>query len=220
MYLPPQFNPKDEAHALTVMREHPFASLVSVDDETFPFVTHLPLHLIQRSTQAVLLGHCAKANPHWRYLQARPQALVMFMGPQAYMSPKVYPDLVRVPTWSYVAVHARVEARLVDDPQAKDALLKQLIGDHEPSYAAQWRGLDHDYQEKMLNGIVAFELRIIDVQCKLKLNQHRPESHAAMHAVYHAGNDDERALAEWMVKLGLVPAPAEPTDPSEPSERS
>jgi len=220
MYLPPQFNPKDEAHALTVMREHPFASLVSVDDDAFPFVTHLPLHLTQRNTQAVLLGHCAKANPHWRYLQARPQALVMFMGPQAYMSPKVYPDLVRVPTWSYVAVHARVEASSIDDPQAKDALLKQLIGDHEPSYAAQWRGLDLDYQQKMLSGIVAFELRIIDVQCKLKLNQHRPESHAAMHAVYHAGNDDERALAEWMVKLGMVPAMVGKTDPAEPFERS
>jgi transcriptional regulator len=134
------------------------------------------------------------------------------------MSPKEYPDLVRVPTWSYVAVHARVEARLVDDPQAKDALLKQLIGDHEPSYAAQWRGLDHDYQQKMLSGIVAFELHITDVQCKLKLNQHRPESHAAMYAAYDAGNPQERALAEWMVRLGLVPAPVQTTVPTASTE--
>jgi transcriptional regulator len=204
VYLPPQFNPKDEAHAWRVMRAHPFASLISVDDEAFPFVTHLPLHLTHRNAQHVLLGHCAKANPHWRYLQARPQALVTFMGPQAYMSPKVYPDLVRVPTWSYVAVHARVEATLVDEPQAKDRLLKQLIGDHEPPYASQWRGLEADYQQKMLSGIVAFELRITDVQCKLKLNQHRPESHAAMHAAYLHGNANEQALAAWMVALGMV----------------
>ncbi len=126
------------------------------------------------------------------------------MGPQAYMSPKVYPDLTRVPTWSYLAVHAKVDATLVKEPAAKDRLLKQLIGDHEPPYAAQWRGLGEDYQHKMLNAIVAFELCITELQCKLKLNQHRPESHAAMHAAYAQGSADEQALAEWRVKLGMV----------------
>jgi transcriptional regulator len=83
-------------------------------------------------------------------------------------------------------------------------LLKQLIGDHEPPYAQQWRGLAEDYQIKMLSAIVAFELRITDVQCAIKLNQHRPESHVAMHAAYAQGTTDEQALAEWMVKLGMV----------------
>jgi transcriptional regulator len=204
VYLPPQFKAKDEAHALALMRAHPFANLISVDDDGFPAVTHIPLHLTQTNGQHVLLGHCAKANPHWRYLQSRPQALVTFMGPQAYMSPKVYPDLTRVPTWSYLAVHAKVEASLVEEPAAKDRLLKQLIGDHEPPYAVQWRGLGEDYQHKMLNGIVAFELRITEMQCAMKLNQHRPEAHAAMHAAYVQGTPDEQALAEWMVKLGMV----------------
>jgi transcriptional regulator len=204
VYLPPQFNAKDEAHALALMRAHPFASLISVDDDGFPFVTHIPLHVTQQDGQHVLLGHCAKPNPHWRYLQARPHALVTFMGPQAYMSPKVYPDLTRVPTWSYLAVHAKVEATLVEDAHAKDRLLKQLIGDHEPPFAEQWRGLGEDYQHKMLNGIVAFELRITALQCKLKLNQHRPESHAAMHTAYAQGTPDEQALAQWMQTLGLV----------------
>lgn len=206
MYLPPQFRAKEEAHALALMRAHPFASLISTDDAGFPFVTHLPLHLSERDGQHVLLGHCAKSNPHGRYLQARPQALVTFMGPQAYMSPQVYPDLARVPTWSYLAVHARVQATFIDEPQAKDRLLKQLIGDHEPAYAAQWQGLEADYQHKMLQGIVAFELRITQLDCKLKLNQHRPESHQAMHAAYAQGTPDEQALAQWMVALGLTQA--------------
>ena len=204
MYLPLQFKAKDEAHALALMRAHPFANLISVDDEGFPVVTHIPLHLTHRNAQYVLQGHCAKANPHWRYLQSRPQALVTFMGPQAYMSPKVYPDITRVPTWNYLSVHAKVEASLVEDLEAKDRLLKPLIGDHEPPYAAQWRGLAEDYQSKMLNAIVAFELRITELQCAIKLNQHRPEAHMAMHAAYAQGNTDEQALAEWMVKLGMV----------------
>lgn len=204
MYLPAQFKSQDDTHAWALMRAHPFAQVISVDDDGFPFVSHLPLHLAQTEPQPLLLGHVAKGNPHGRYLQARPQALVTFIGPHAYMSPKVYPDLARVPTWSYLAVHARVTIHMLESEVAKDALLKQLIGDHEPAYADQWRGLEPAYQEKMLNGIVAFEMHITDLQCKIKLNQHRPESHQAMHDRYMQGNDNERALAEWMVSLGMV----------------
>jgi len=203
MYLPKQFNQPE--HAARIMREHPFASLVSTDDTGFPFVTHLPLKMEEKGGQpTVLLGHCARGNPLWSYLQQRPLALASFMGPQAYMSPKVYADLQRVPTWTYLAVQARVQARLLEGEEAKDALLKQLIGDHEPPYAQQWRELPEDYTGKMLNAIVAFELRIVDLQCAVKLNQHRPEAHAAMHAAYAAGNEQERALAGWMKTLGLV----------------
>lgn len=205
MYLPRQFDHSDDAPRVNaLLRAHPFASLISVDDAGLPFVTHLPLHLRPGSDDPrVLLGHVARGNPHWRYLQARPQAVVTFLGPHAYMSPQVYPDLVRVPTWNYLAVHCEVQATVVDEPAAKDALLKHLIGDHEPPYAEQWRGLDVAYTHRMLNAIVAFELRVTALQCKVKLNQHRPESHAAMRAAYAAGNADERALAHWMDRLGL-----------------
>lgn len=203
MYQPPQFQSNDPAHALALMRAYPFASLISTDDAGLPYVTHLPLHVQEEGGQMVLLGHVAKPNPHWRYLQARPQAVVTFLGPHAYMSPKVYPDLARVPTWSYLAVHCTVQAQLIEEPAAKDALLKKLVGDHEPAYAAQWRSLGEEYAHKMLAGIMAFELRITELQCKLKLNQHRPESHAAMKAAYAAGGEHERALATWMDKLGL-----------------
>jgi transcriptional regulator len=120
------------------------------------------------------------------------------------MTPRVYPDLTRVPTWSYLAVHATVQARIIEAFDDKDRLLKHLIHDHDPAYADQWRSLGEDYQRKMMAGIVAFELRVVSLQCKLKLNQHRPESHVAMHAAYAAGNADEKALAGWMQRLGMV----------------
>lgn len=203
MYLPRQFDHPE--HAATLMREHPFASLITTDDSGFPFVTHLPLKLVEEGGQpAVLLGHCARGNPLWDYLEKRPLALASFMGPHAYMSPKVYADQQRVPTWSYLAVQAKVEATLLEGDAAKDALLKQLIVDHEAAYADQWRSLPEDYTHKMLNAIMAFELRIVDLQCVVKLNQHRPEAHAAMHAAYEAGSAQEQALAVWMRKLGLV----------------
>ena len=213
MYLPPQFKSTDRAIAAGLMREHSFASLISVDDEGLPFVTHLPLVLEERgegaegTTGFVLLGHVAKPNPHWRYLEARPRAVVTFSGPHAYMSPSVYPDLVRVPTWNYLTVHCTVDVKLIEDPAGKDALLKKLIAEHEPAYAQQWRGLSQEYAHMMLAGIVAFELPVTQLQCKLKLNQQRKEAHAKMKAIYSAGTPDEQALALWMDRLGLTGAP-------------
>ena len=209
MYLPPQFAAKDsatnhvtaQATAHELIRANAFASLISVDDEGLPFVTSLPLHLLTEGSETLLLGHCAKPNPHWRYLAARPKAVVTFMGPHAYMTPRVYPDLVRVPTWNYLMVHCTVEAKIIETFDDKDRLLKHLIADHDPAYADQWRGLEADYQRKMMLGIVAFELKVLSMQCKIKLNQHRPEARAAMHALYSQGNDNERALAFWMDKL-------------------
>jgi len=202
MYMPPQFK-GDRTQAAALIQNHPFASLISVDDAGLPYVTHLPLHLEERGDQLVLLGHVAKPNAHWRYLQARPRAVATFLGPHAYLSPKVYPDLARVPTWNYLAVHCTVQASLIEDPLTKDRLLKKLIGDHEPPYAEQWRGLGEEFAHKMLAGIVAFELQVSDLQCKVKLNQHRSEAHAAMKAMYAAGTPDEQALAVWMDKLGM-----------------
>jgi transcriptional regulator len=210
MYQPPQFRSDDPAIAAELMRAHPFATLVSTDDAGFPFLTHLPLHLEERPGSGpgqaggfVLLGHVARPNPHWRHLQARPEALASFMGPHAYLSPRVYPDLQRVPTWNYLTVQCRVRARLVEDPPAKDRLLKRLIADHEPAYAEQWRSLGEEFAHRMLAGIVGFELDVTEWACKLKLNQHRPEAHARMREVYAQGGENEQALLAWMQRLGM-----------------
>jgi transcriptional regulator len=205
MYLPTAFAASDTAAACDLMRAYPFASLISLDEQGEPFVTHLPLLLDDSRGEGawMLLGHCALANPHGRYLQARPGALVTFLGPHAYMSPAVYPDRARVPSWNYLAVHCRVQARLIETTEAKAALLERQIAAHEPAYAAQWRALDEDFLARMLAGIVGLELAVTRLECKLKLNQHRPESHAALYAAYSAGNDDERALAAWMQRLDM-----------------
>ncbi len=201
MYLPIQFN--NSEYVRDLIRENPFASLISNDDEGFPFVTHLPLHLEERAEKLFILGHCARGNPHWKYLESRPMALVTFTGPQAYMSPRVYPDLIRVPTWNYIAVHLKVSAKIIDTENTKDVLLKQLIADHEAEYAAQWRGLPDKYTHQMLSAIVAFELEVIEVKSKFKINQHREEAHAKMFQSYSNGNEQERELAKWMRKLKM-----------------
>ena len=212
LYMPRQFASTELAHALTIMRQHPLATFTSTDDDGFPFVSYLPIYAETQPDAAggdtlTLWGHLSRANPHWKLLAQRPQALVAFRGAHSYLSPSVYPDVQRVPTWNYVAVHCHVQVELVDDPEDKDSLLKCLIGEHEPAYAEQWRGLDADYTRKMLAAIVGMRMRVLRWDCKLKLNQHRTESVDAMRAAYQAhaelGDDNAAELLQWMERLHM-----------------
>jgi transcriptional regulator len=227
MYIPAQFRSDNLNDAIEVMRVHSFAALIANDDAGWPFVTYLPLHVetaqtpeaVQTPTaqapampaiaaqvpapQVVLYGHVAKANPHWRYLRDRGTAVASFLGPHAYMSPRVYPDSKRVPTWNYLAVECRATVRLIEGHDATDGMMVRLIDDYDPQYLSQWRSLDEHYVTTMMAGIVGFELTVTEIQCKLKLNQHRPESHAAMRGAYASGNDNERELVRWMDRLNL-----------------
>jgi transcriptional regulator len=207
MYIPSQFKNDDLENAVKLMREHSFATLICNDDAGQPFVTYLPLHVDLRERDGapwpVLIGHVARANPHWKYLRDRRTALVSYLGPHAYMSPSVYPDSMRVPTWNYLSVQCRVRVRLMTERAELDQMLDRLIGDNEPSYLAQWHSLSEDYHAKMVAMIVGFELEITELQSKLKLNQHRPESHAALRRTLAAGGERERELLSWMDRLKM-----------------
>jgi transcriptional regulator len=203
MYIPKHFQSPSAQATLEVMRSHPFATLISTDAEGAPLATPLPVAVTQSDGQTTLHFHVARANPHAAPLSAGARTMVAFMGPHAYMSPKVYPDLKRVPTWNYIAVHAYGELTEVHGDAAKDDFLKFLIGIHEPAYADQWRALDSKYQTMMMSAICAFQLRVTRLESKFKINQHRPEAHVAMKAIYAAGNADEQALGQWMERLGL-----------------
>ena len=207
MYIQTQFKSDDVSAAVDLMRKHSFATLICNDDDGQPFVTYLPLHVDvgERGGKPwpCLLGHVARANPHWRYLQNRGTALVSYLGPHAYMSPTVYADTMRVPTWNYLAVQCRVRVRLLSERVEMAQMLDKLIADNELSYLEQWRSLSEDYLSKMMAMIVGFELEITQLQCKLKLYQHRPESLAALRRTFAAGNEAEHELLEWMDRLRM-----------------
>lgn len=201
MYLPKHFESPDPAMTLEVMRTHNFATLTSVDAEGAPFVTHLPVLLTEEGDKVVLHFHLAKANPHSAMLREKRASMVAFLGPHAYMSPSVYADLRRVPTWNYIAVHAYGEPTELETNDAKDALLKSLIAIHEPAYADQWRALDATYQDAMMGMICAFRMTVTKLQSKFKLNQHRSEARAEMVEKYGNGTPDEQALTSWLERI-------------------
>src|SRR3954470_2539732 len=105
MYLPSFFKENDPATLYALMRENPFATLITVADGA-PFVGHLPL-LVR---DGEILGHMARANPQWRQF---PEVTAIFHGPHTYVSPTWYTSEGQVPTWNYAVVHARGRAELV-----------------------------------------------------------------------------------------------------------
>lgn len=203
MYTPSHFSITEREHIHHVMVEHPFAMLIGPDGDGVPFVTHVPLVTIQSGDTWLLDGHMARANPHWKWLQAQKHMLAVFSGPHTYISPSFYDNRLSVPTWNYIAVHAYGDLELIDDASAKDALLKTLIAQHEPAYAATWRGLPDDFQQKMLGAIVGFRIRVTKVEAKFKVSQNRPAAdRERIKANHRVGNEDQRELVKWMERLG------------------
>jgi transcriptional regulator len=110
-----------------------------------------------------------------------------------------------VPTWNYLAVHVQGELSLIEATAEKDALLKRLIGQHEPGYAEHWRGLPEDFQHKLLGAIVGFRIRVRRWEAKAKLSQNRSAlERVRIVAQAEAGTPRERELAQWMRRLGLA----------------
>lgn len=206
MYLPAHFeeNRPDVLHAL--MREYPLATIVT-GSENGPEANHVPLHLVAASLGApmgVLQGHVARANPLWKTAHAETDALVIFQGPQAYVSPAWYPSKVEhgkvVPTWNYVAVHARGRLLVRDDPFWLRDFLNGLVATHETKVDSVWTMNDApaDYIDKMLAAIVGFEIRITSLIGKWKVSQNRPLADRAgvADALNRTNNTQKSAMAE------------------------
>lgn len=217
MYIPRAFACDDRDELLGFVRANSFGVLTSVL-EGRPFASHLPFTVHERNGELVLHAHVARANPQWHELEGA-QALVIFSGPHAYVSPSAYESVASVPTWNYVAVHASGTARLVQERERLREMLAELIGANEPAYQRQWDALPDTYTEGMLGGIVGVEIRVARLEGKYKLSQNRtPVERERVAADLEARSDvQSREVAAWMRRLaargaadggGPDPAPA------------
>lgn len=202
----PRFNQMtDRAILLETMRAYSFAILTGPAGSEVgaaPVATHLPLVVKDEGDHGLLEGHFAKANPHWKALAGQ-RTLVIFSGPHSYVSPILYAEPLSVPTWNYIAVHAYGTLSLIEDDAGKDALLKRLIGVHEPAYAEKWTEMPEGFRRTMLAGIVGFQVPIARIEGKFKISQNRPEiDRQNVQAAHSTGDADQQALARWMARLG------------------
>lgn len=187
----------DEEEARIAVGAHGrLATLVTPDLEA----THLPLFLDGNR----LIGHIARANSHWR--SAPCAALVVFTGPEAYVSPNWYPSKHAtgraVPTWNYEAVHVRGHLTTFEDPARLEAVVERLSDMHESTQPRPWTmgEAPRDYLDALMRGIVGVEIEITHIEGKRKLSQDKSDAdHAGVVAGLEASADPrDRAVADAM----------------------
>lgn len=174
MYVPQAFDERDAQRVAQLIGQVGLGMLVSTLDDR-PYASHLPmLFEPQAGGHGRLLGHLARANPHYRALAEAPEVLVIFQGPHAYVSPSWYQS-PGVPTWNYAVVHLYGRVRLFEEPDVLRALLDRQTRVYEggplPAGTPQ---LPPERREALLGQIAGFEIAISEVQAKFKLSQNRP----------------------------------------------
>jgi transcriptional regulator len=194
----PKFNQVTDRNILIeAMRAYSFAILFGPQLQA----THLPLMVKEEGEQVILLGHFARANPHWSALSGH-ETLVVFPGPHSYVSPSNYVEPLSVPTWNYIAIHAYGTLEVLEDEPGKNNLVEALIQVNEPAYRDQWRAMPDGFRRTMLAGIVGFRIAVNRLEGKFKISQNRAETERRnVYATQAAGSSDERELARWMKRL-------------------
>ncbi|OOQ62314.1 transcriptional regulator [Mucilaginibacter pedocola] len=198
MYTPKYFQLTDNDEVISFMQKYSFATIVT-NINGVPEATHLPFIVEQRGDKLMLVSHFAKANPQASAIFNQ-TSLVIFTEPHAYISPAHYEKALNVPTWNYLAVHAYGKATLIDDKAEVAKLLEKMIGFYEAAYLKQWAQLPDDYKFKMMNGIVAFEIEVTDLQGKKKLSQNRSELEREniIKSFTNSADQNERDIAGYM----------------------
>jgi transcriptional regulator len=164
------------------IQESGLATIVSVTSEGI-IATHVPTVLVaNEGPYGTLYGHFARDNPHAKVISSEIDALAIFQGPDAYITPtwyatkKVSPKVV--PTWDYVTVHASGPLQIITETETLLKIVNQITDKHEAGRAEPWKVSDapENYISVMLKGIVGFSIPITKIGGKWKMSQNRPQS--------------------------------------------
>ena len=209
MYTPKDFEETriDILHQL--MKSHPLASLVTLGDAEL-IVNHLPF-LIDPSCGlfGTLRGHVARANPVWQAFSHTVESVVIFQGPESYITPSWYPSKEAhgkvVPTWNYAVVHAYGYPRVIENAAWLRAHVTELTNKHEPTQALPWKVSDapQDFTDKLINAIVGIEISISTIRGKWKVSQNRPMADrlGVVAGLESLGGEQARAMASLVTQL-------------------
>ena len=211
MYLPAHFEERRPEVLQQLMRSHPLGLLVTLADAGLQ-ANPVPFMLdADRGAHGTLLAHVARANPLWRQTRSDVEALVVFQGPQAYISPALYAskavDGKVVPTWNYCMVQARGSLRAVDDAPWLHVLVSRLTQRMESPRGAPWAVGDapDDYIATMIRGIVGIEITLSSLVGKWKVSQNRDAADREGVAAGLAGQADAAPGAAAMAVQVLTP---------------
>jgi len=201
MYAPKSFRETRREVLRDLVRAYPFATVV-VQVQGGLVANHLPFEW----NDNVLQAHVARGNELAAMDGA--QVLVVFQGPQGYISPNWYPSKHEtgreVPTWNYTVVHVHGRLRVVDDAAWVRAQLEALTDHHESGQPQPWKISDapEDHVEKLLRAIVGIEVTIERIEGKFKLSQNHPvpNREGVIAGLHQRDGDGDLELATLMSK--------------------
>ncbi len=199
MYVPASFAETDTTRLHEFIRRNSFAILTSHGRDGL-IASHLPLILdADAGPNGHLLGHMARANPQWRGIQG--EAMAIFSGPHAYVSPSWYEEGGTVPSWTYVAVHAYGTFHVVEDRDGLLGILRRSVLTYESPRAEPW-AFDESapHVETMLRSIIGFRIEITRLEGKWKLGQNHPEErrNRVIRALEARTDENSQAIARMM----------------------
>lgn len=213
MYLPKHFEESNTEVLHDLIINYPLSTLVTMSSNGLN-ANHIPFYLDKHSGKyGTLQGHVARANNVWSDLNNDVEALVIFQGPNSYISPSWYPTKEAhgkvVPTWNYIAIHAYGSLRIIDDPIWIMDQLKALTNQQEASFNNPWSVADapKEFTEHMIGAVVGIEIPITKLTGKLKLSQNQPSLNQAgvVKGLDSLGKPEAKGIATLVEMLSKKP---------------
>jgi transcriptional regulator len=207
MYQPDHFRVADLPQMHALMRARPLATLVSAGSVGL-YATHLPTVLKDDGPYGVIECHLARANPHWKDLAEGNEALMIFQGPEGYITPNWYPSKADhgkvVPTWNYAVVHAYGRPEVMEDKNWLRRHVTELTAQQETNEVKPWALSDAplSFIEVMLRGIIGFSFAFTRLEGKWKMSQNRQatDRNGVVRGLGTRGQGDDLEVAELVLR--------------------
>lgn len=193
MYVPSMYRADDDSRSREIVRDYPLATLVS-NGPRAPLATHLPVVRPPGAPEdgelvgTTLWGHLNRANEHWRALADRPSSVLIFTGPNAYITPTAYRTTPAAPTWDFVSVHLHGRVEPIESPEGSLDVVKRTVEVFEAAFGDGWAAeSSHEYFARIIAGVGAFRFHVESVDSMFKLSQEKsPEVQARIMASLRA----------------------------------
>ncbi len=210
MYQPSHFEETRTEVLYALLRSHPLATLVTRTAQGME-ANHIPLLLRTEGVERpALVGHVARANPLWRETDLATPVLVIFQGPQHYISPGWYASKAEhgkvVPTWNYAVVHAKGLLRVHDDANWIRQQMQDLTTQQEAPMPRPWSVEDapRDYTDRLVSAVVGIEISLDSLVGKWKVSQNQPAANQAsvQQGLHGLGTDAAATMAGLVEGFG------------------
>lgn len=209
MYIEDAYRVTDLRVISDIIRDYPFAALVTLLDEGIE-ANHIPL-LLQESADGTLRlrGHIAKANPLWRKVRKQTEALAIFQGPDAYISPSWYPskqlDGKVVPTWNYIAIHFHGTLQVIQDPHWIMDQWNSITNQQEQGIVESWHVDDapKEFIDKVLLQVMGVEVLVRNWYAKFKISQMQSEDNkiGVLQGLAQRNDVNDSNMASWVKSI-------------------